>query len=116
MERDRVIGYLAAMTDDEYAAVTAEARSSAPIRPGDTAAVRRSIAAAAQAMLQTPRDHNGPTAAGSFAAAVAARQPAPQPQPEQPPTPQGYAANRAQAGAGSSGTSPEPPRAPRRLR
>jgi hypothetical protein len=100
VERDRVIGYLAAMTDDEYAAVQAEARghpaAPAPIKPGDTASVRRSIAAAARAMWETPRDHNGPTAAGSFASAVAARQPEPHPQPTvdtprfQPPPDTGY--------------------------
>jgi hypothetical protein len=76
-----------------------------PITPGDTAAVRRSLAAAAQAMWETPRDRNGPTAAGSFAASVAARQPAPQ--PEQPPVSQGFTANRAQ-GASGDGNPPAP--------
>jgi hypothetical protein len=112
MDRDRVIGYLAALTDDEYAAVQAESRTQpappAPIRPGDTAGVRRSLAAAAQAMWETPRDHNGPTAGGSFAAAAAARATQAAPQPEQPPAPHRYAVNRAQSSQAGAGTPPAP--------
>jgi hypothetical protein len=73
--------------------------------PTDPASVRRSLAAAAAAMLATPKDHNGPTGPGSFAASVAARQPQPAPQPE-PPAPQGFTANRAQ---GASGDGPPAP-------
>jgi hypothetical protein len=70
-----VVGYVAAMIDQEASAQWAEARTHpaapAPITPGDTGAVRRSLAAAAAAMLATAKDHNG--VIGSMAAATAAR-------------------------------------------
>jgi hypothetical protein len=81
VERDRIVGYLAALADDEYAALSAEARTHpatpAPIRPGDTASVRRSVAAKSADLLSIPKDRNGPTGPGGFAAAVAARAPKP---------------------------------------
>jgi hypothetical protein len=83
-------------------------------QPSTPAEARASIARKAAELLAVERDENGPV--GSFAASVAARQPAPLPQPEPPTPPTGFAPNRAQSGAGSAGTSPEPPRTPRRLR
>jgi hypothetical protein len=100
VERDRVIGYLAAMTDDEYAALSAEAR---PPEPTNPVTARASIAAKAGQLLNLPRDENG--AVGAWAATVAARAPRPTPQPE-PPTQQGFTANRAQ---GASGDGPPAP-------
>jgi hypothetical protein len=115
MDRERIVGLLAAMTDDEFRQLAAEAR---PPTPTDPASARASIAAKAQAMWDTPRDHNGPTGPGSFAAAAAARGPARQPppeltpqpqpappQPQQPTAPTGFSTNRAQ-GASSSDWAP----------
>jgi hypothetical protein len=82
VDRDRVIGYLAALTDQEYAALQSEARPPAPIAPGDTAAVRKSLAAKSAQLLAVERDANGTI--GGWSATVAARQPAPQPEPVAP--------------------------------
>jgi hypothetical protein len=108
--RAAVEQHVTAMSNDDFAKLTA-------LRPPtDAASVRASLAQKASAMWETPRDHNGPTGAGSFAAAARARA-VPETVPEtEPQAPQsGFGANRAQGYAGS-GTSPEPPRALRPLR
>lgn len=101
--------YARGLSDDQWNMFTTQVRP-----PTDAASARQSIAAKAQQMWETPRNHNG--VIGSMAAAAAARaRPLPQPETE-PQAPQpGFAANRAQGYAGG-GTSPEPPRAPRPLR
>jgi hypothetical protein len=86
--------YARSLTDEQWNLFTAQVRP-----PTDTASVRRSLAAAAQQMWETPRDHNG--VIGSMAAATAARQP----QPE-PPAPQGFTPNR---GQGASNDGPPAP-------
>jgi hypothetical protein len=105
MDRDRAVGYVAAMTDDEYRQFTAEAR---PPTPTDPVSARASIAAKTGQLLNVVRDENG--AVGAWSAVVnaaAARQPAPQPAPQpEPPAQQGFTANRAQ---GASGDGPPAP-------
>jgi hypothetical protein len=81
MDRSRIVGYLAALTDDEFRSVTGEARGS------DPANVRASIAEKAAAMAATPRDHNGSLVAG-IADIAAARAPQAPPEPVEPPPPQ----------------------------
>jgi len=77
--------HVASLSDTELADLLARTRSQAapatqtpaPIRPRDTASVRRSLAAKSSDLLSIPKDRNGPTGPGSFAAAVAARAPKP---------------------------------------
>lgn len=106
--RDRLVGMLSAMTDEEFRQVAAEARG--------PASVRQSLSAKASqlaAITEQCRDGNGYTA--GIADAAAARGPAWQPPPEPPqPQPPGWAPNRAQAHSGS-GTDPVPQQPPTRI-
>jgi hypothetical protein len=100
--------YISSMSSEDFAALAARRQPSTPTE------ARASIARKSADLLAVERDANG--AVGGWAASVAARQPQPtSPQPE-PPAPQpGFAPNRAQSGAGSGGTSPQPPRTLRPL-
>jgi hypothetical protein len=64
--------YLASLSDGDWRALSARVRP-----PTDPASARASIATKAQQMWETPRDHNGPTGPGSFAAAAQSRAPKP---------------------------------------
>jgi hypothetical protein len=75
--------HVAGLSDTELADLLARTRpqttpaAHASITTGDTASVRRSLAAKSADLLSIPKDRNGPTGPGSFAAAVAARAPKP---------------------------------------
>jgi hypothetical protein len=107
VERDRVVGYVAAMTDDEARTLWAEGRGN-PLTHEQS---RRAALAAKAAQLQAiPRDANG--ALGSMQAAadaINARLGNPQPARPQQPEPvqqMGFTANRAQGAAGGSDWAP----------
>jgi hypothetical protein len=68
VDRDRLIGMLSAMTDDEFRQLAAEAR---PPEPTDPVSARQSIAHKAGQLWNVARDENGPI--GSMAVATAAR-------------------------------------------
>ena len=102
MDRDRVVSYLAAMTDDEFNALQADARA----QPHPLAQVRASVAAKAAQLAAQPRTASGyrpPTTPES----AGAENPAPEPQPE--PEPPGFTPNRGQAFAGNSAAPPAQP-------
>lgn len=117
MDRDRIVGYLAALTDDEYRSLSAEARANptaAPLSPVDQArmeAERRRADFADKARqlsgLAAQSDERArgridlaPTQADR-AAAEAERQAA----AAEPQQPQGFLPNR---GQGASGAEPPP--------
>jgi hypothetical protein len=99
VDRDRVVGYLAAMTDDEFRAVQAEARES------NLPLVRRSSFAEKCGQLAdiTARctDGNGYTAGIADAAAARDNPQPPEPQPEPVAQQGGFQVNRGQSSGGS---------------
>ena len=99
MDRDRVVSYLAAMTDDELHALQADARAQ-PTHP--LAQVRQSVAAKAAQLAAQPRTASG------FSPPVRSLtgEPEPQPTPEQPAAQGTSAPNRGQGYAGSSAVPP----------
>lgn len=107
MDRNRVVSYLAAMTDDEFAALQADARAQ-PTHP--LAQVRASVAAKVAQLAAQPRTASG------FPPATT-----PEPEPQElfnalnngasaapePPAAQGtWAVNRGQGYAGNGGAVP----------
>jgi hypothetical protein len=118
VDRDRIVGYLAALTDDEYRNLSAEARANptaAPLSPIDQARIeaeQRNAGMAAKARqlsdLATQSDERArgrinlaPTTADRAAAEAEGQAAAAEPQ-----QPQGFSPNRAQ------GASAEPPPMP----
>lgn len=84
--------HLSSLSDGDFRALVARVRP-----PTDAASVRASLAAKANDMFVTPRNCNGPTEGGSFAAAAAAFEPvAPPLAPQTSAPPQGFAPNRGQ--------------------
>ena len=118
---DAVGQTIAGLSDSDYAEMLSRFRPQAaapptPVDESNLPVTRRSDFRARVDQLwditQQCIDGNGYTRGMSDAAAARAK---PVPQPE-PPAPQGFGViNRGQDNAGS-GTSPEPPRAPRHLR
>jgi len=107
VDRDRVMGYVAAMTDDESRAFWAEARGNPLTREQS---LQRSLASKTAQLQAVPRDANG--ALGSMQAvadAINARMGNPQPAPPQPapePVQQGFGVNRGQSAGGSDWAPP----------
>jgi hypothetical protein len=112
VDRDRVVGYLAALTDDEFQTLSTESRALPPDPVGRARAEaerrRTGLAEKTQQLQSLPRDDGYvqpitlPPTLTEYAAAEAERQAAAAAEPQQP---QGFLPNR---GQGQSGGQPPP--------